>query len=52
MNLIGLDRNAGFEPEAFALAQLILRGVTAGLEGYLQEQPRFRECAARTKACL
>ena len=31
------------EPEAFALADLIMRGVTAGLNRYLQERPLFQE---------
>ena len=38
---MAIDRS---EPESFALSQLILRGVTAGLERYLQERPLFRQC--------
>jgi len=30
------------DPEEFALADIIMRGVTAGLERYLQERPLFR----------
>ena len=41
ISLVAIDRS---EPESFALSQLILRGVTAGLERYLQERPLFREC--------
>jgi len=41
ISLVAIDHS---EPEAFALAQLVLRGVTAGLERYLQERPLFREC--------
>ena len=41
ISLVAIDRS---EPEAFALSQLILRGVTAGLERYLQERPLFRQC--------
>ena len=38
---MAIDRT---EPEAFALSQLILRGVTAGLQHYLGERPLFQEC--------
>ena len=41
ISLVAIDRS---EPESFALAQLILRGVTAGLERYLQERPLYRQC--------
>ena len=41
ISLVSIDRS---EPESFALSQLILRGVTAGLERYLQERPLFRQC--------
>ena len=41
ISLVAIDRS---EPESFALSQLILRGVTAGLERYLQERPLFRDC--------
>ena len=41
ISLVAIDRS---EPESFALSQLILRGVTAGLERYLQERPLFRQC--------
>ena len=33
ISLVAIDRS---DPEAFALAEVILRGVTAGLERYLQ----------------
>ena len=36
ISLVAIDRS---DPEAFALSQLILRGVNAGLERYLQERP-------------
>ncbi|MFM9109861.1 MAG: 2OG-Fe(II) oxygenase [Prochlorococcaceae cyanobacterium] len=39
--LVGIDRS---DPEAFALAAVILRGVTAGLERWLQERPLWRAC--------
>ena len=41
ISLVAIDRS---KPESFALSQLILRGVTAGLERYLQERPLFRDC--------
>ena len=41
ISLVAIDRS---DPEAFALSQLILRGVNAGLERYLQERPLWREC--------
>jgi hypothetical protein len=41
ISLVAIDRS---DPEAFALAEVILRGVTAGLERYLQERSLFREC--------
>jgi len=31
------------DPESFALSDMIVRGVTAGLEQYLQERPLFRK---------
>ena len=41
ISLVSIDRS---DPEAFALAQLIERGVSAGLARYLQERPLFRDC--------
>ena len=41
ISLVAIDRS---DPEAYALAEVILRGVTAGLERYLQERPLFRDC--------
>jgi hypothetical protein len=41
ISLVAIDRS---DPEAFAMAEVILRGVTAGLERYLQERSLFREC--------
>ena len=41
ISLVGIDRS---DPEAFALAAVILRGVTAGLERWLQERPLWRAC--------
>ena len=40
ISLVAIDRS---DPEAFALAEVILRGVSAGLERYLQERPLFRD---------
>jgi hypothetical protein len=41
ISLVAIDRS---DPEAFALAEVILRGVQAGLERYLQERPLLRQC--------
>jgi hypothetical protein len=41
ISLVAIDRS---DPEAFALAEVILRGVSAGLERYLQERALFRDC--------
>jgi hypothetical protein len=41
ISLVAIDRS---DPEAFAMAEVILRGVTAGLERNLQERSLFREC--------
>ena len=41
ISLVAIDRS---DPEAFALAEVILRGVSAALEHYLQERPLFRAC--------
>ena len=41
ISLVAFDRS---DAESFALAQLILRGVTAGLERYLADRPLFRDC--------
>jgi hypothetical protein len=41
ISLVAIDRS---DPEAFALAEVILRGVSAALERYLQERALFREC--------
>jgi len=35
--------NSGSDPEAFALADVIVRAVSAGLEHYLKERPLFRD---------
>lgn len=41
ISLVAIDRS---DPEAFALAEVILRGVTAGLNQYLRERPLLRQC--------
>lgn len=41
ISLVAIDRS---DPEAFALAEVIVRGVSAALEHYLQERPLLREC--------
>jgi len=40
ISLVALSRS---DPEAFAIADVIVRGVSAGLEQYLQERPLFRD---------
>ena len=41
ISLVAIDRS---DPESYALAEVILRGVSAGLERYLQERPLLRKC--------
>ncbi|MEA5423681.1 2OG-Fe(II) oxygenase [Synechococcus sp. CCY9202] len=41
ISLVAIDRS---DPEAFALAEVIVRGVTAGLNQYLKERPLLRQC--------
>ena len=41
ISLVAIDRS---DPEAFALSDVIVRGVTAALNKYLQDRPLFREC--------
>ncbi|MDX8400090.1 MAG: 2OG-Fe(II) oxygenase [Gallionellaceae bacterium] len=40
ISLVAINRS---DPESFALADLIVRGVSAGMERYLQERPLFRQ---------
>lgn len=40
ISLVALSRS---DPEAFAIADVIMRGVSAGLEQYLKERPLFRD---------
>jgi hypothetical protein len=42
ISLVAIDRS---DPEAFALAEVILRGVGAGLGQYLRERPLLRDCS-------
>ena len=42
IGLVSIDRS---DPEAFALSDVIVRGVTAALNKYLQDRPLFRECS-------
>ena len=41
ISLFAIDRT---DLEAFALSEIVIRGVNAGLERYLQEQPLFVKC--------
>ena len=41
ISLVSIDTS---DPEAFALSQVIVRGVNAGLEQYLAERPLLRDC--------
>ena len=42
ISLVALDRS---DPESFAMSDVVLRGVNAALEKYLQERPMLRECS-------
>ena len=42
ISLVAIDRS---DPEAFALAEVIVRGVGAALEHYLKERPLLRDCS-------
>ena len=42
ISLVAIDRS---DPEAYALAEVILRGVSAALERYLKERPLLLECS-------
>ncbi|KGG12146.1 MULTISPECIES: 2OG-Fe(II) oxygenase [Prochlorococcus] len=41
ISLVGIDRS---DPEAWALSDVIIRGVKAGLNRYLKERPLFLDC--------
>ncbi len=41
ISLVAIDHS---DPEAFAISDVIIRGVSAALDHYLQERPLFREC--------
>ncbi len=41
ISLVAIDSS---DPEAYALSQVILRGINAGLDHYLKERPLFKEC--------
>ncbi len=41
ISLVALDRS---DPDAFALSDVIARGVTSALKKYLQDRPLFKEC--------
>ena len=41
ISLVSIDTS---DPEAFALSQVIVRGVNAGLEKYLAERPLLKDC--------
>ena len=42
ISLVAIDRS---DPEAFAISNVIMRGVTAALNKYLQDRPLFKECS-------
>jgi hypothetical protein len=46
ISLVAFNRS---DPEAFAISEVILRGVSAGLEQYLQERPMFRDVCPEQK---
>ena len=41
ISLVSIDKS---DPEAFAISEVILRGVNAGLNKYLEEHPLVKEC--------
>ncbi len=42
ISLVAIDRS---DPEAFALSEVIVRGITAALTKYLQDRPLFKNCS-------
>ena len=42
ISLVAIDRS---DPESFALSEVIIRGVNAGLKKYLDDRPLFKECS-------
>ena len=42
ISLVAIDRS---DAESFALSEVIIRGVNAGLQRYLEERPLFIKCA-------
>ena len=41
ISLVSIDKT---DPESFALSEVLIRGVNAGLQKYLQERPLLQEC--------
>ena len=41
ISLVSIDRS---DPEAFAISEVIIRGVNAGLKKYLEDHPLIKEC--------
>ena len=41
ISLVSIDRT---DPEAFAISEVIIRGVNAGLKKYLEDHPLIKEC--------
>ncbi|MDP6834063.1 MAG: 2OG-Fe(II) oxygenase [Prochlorococcaceae cyanobacterium ETNP1_MAG_9] len=44
ISLVSIDRS---DPEAFALSEVIVRGVRAGLDRYLDEHALFKDCCPK-----
>ncbi len=42
ISLVAIDRS---DPESFALADVVVRGVTAALKKYVQDRPLFKDCS-------
>ena len=42
ISLVAIDQT---DPESFALPEVIVRGVNAGLQKFLEKRPLFSECA-------
>ncbi len=42
ISLVSIDKS---DPESYALSEVIIRGVNAGLQKYLEERPLYKQCS-------
>ena len=49
ISLVAIDRS---DPEAFAISEVIIRGVNAGLKKYLEDHPLIKECCPEQSLSL